>query len=86
MVGSNAGADSHSLWFLNLRANPAVTVEMSGTQFKAIARITQGEEREQLWAKVVSADASYDEYPQRTEREIPVVVLERQTGNLEQTA
>lgn len=85
VVGSNAGADSHSLWFLNLQANPAVTVEISGTQFEAFARITHGEEREQLWADVVSADPSYDEYPRRTDRKIPVVVLERQSGDLEQT-
>ncbi len=83
VVGSNAGADTHSLWFLNLQANPNVKFEISGTRFDAVARITAGEEREQLWAEVVSADPTYEEYPHRTEREIPVVVLERQTEDLE---
>ena len=86
VVGSNAGADTQSHWFLNLQANPAVTVEISETQFEAVARITDGEEREQLWAEVVSADPTYEEYPHRTEREIPVVVLERQTEDLEPSA
>lgn len=80
VVGSNAGADSHSDWFLNLQANPAVTVEVSGTQFEASARITLDEERERLWAEVVSADPSYSEYLARTERAIPVVVLEPDLG------
>ncbi len=78
VVGSNAGADSHSLWYLNLQATPAVMVEIAGTKYEAAARITHGEEREQLWAEVIAADPSYAEYARRTEREIPVVVLERQ--------
>ena len=86
VVGSNAGADTQSHWFLNLQANPTVTVEILETQFEAVARITDGEEREQLWAEVVSADPTYEEYPHRTEREIPVVVLERQTEDLEPSA
>jgi len=76
VVGSNAGADTHSLWFLNLQANPAVTVEVSGEQFEAVARITEGQERDRLWAEVVLADPSYSEYLARTERVIPAVVLE----------
>ena len=76
VVGSNAGADTHPHWFLNLQANPAVTIELSGSQYEAGARITDGEEREQLWDEVVSADRSYSEYASRTEREIPVVVLD----------
>lgn len=75
VVGSNAGADTHSHWFLNLKATPEVTVDLSGEQYDAVARITDGEEREQLWAEVVSADPSYSEYLARTERVIPVVVL-----------
>ena len=76
VVGSNAGADNHSDWFLNLQATPAVAVELSGTQNEAVARITEGQERDRLWAEVVSADPSYSEYLVRTERVIPVVVLE----------
>ncbi|MEE9217040.1 MAG: nitroreductase family deazaflavin-dependent oxidoreductase [Anaerolineales bacterium] len=86
IVGSNAGGDSHPLWYLNLRANPAATVDIAGSQFGAVARFTQGEERDRLWAEVISANPSYAEYSERTDRLIPVVVLERQTGDLEPTA
>ncbi len=77
IVGSNLGRDSHPLWYLNLRANPTVTVDIAGSQFTAVARDTQGEERDRLWAEVIAADPSYAEYPERTERLIPVVVMER---------
>ena len=78
IVGSNAGDDSHPLWYLNLKANPAVTVDLAGSQFTAVARDTQGEERDRLWTEVIAADPSYAEYRKRTKRLIPLVVLERQ--------
>lgn len=77
IVASNAGGDSHPLWYLNLRANPTATVDVAGSQFAAVARVTQGEERGRLWAEVIVADPSYAEYPERTDRLIPVVVMER---------
>ncbi len=79
VVGSNAGADTHSQWYLNLRSNPNVTVELSGETFGALARETESEEHDRLWARVLEMDPSYAAYQQRTERMIPVVVLERNT-------
>jgi deazaflavin-dependent oxidoreductase (nitroreductase family) len=79
VVGSNAGYDFHSKWYLNLKDNPNVTVEISGEQYSAIARDTEGEERDRLWAEVIEADPSYAGYEFRTERQIPVVVLERRS-------
>lgn len=76
VVGSNAGADTHSHWYLNLVANPKVTVEMSGETYEAIARVTEGEERDRLWASVLEMDPSYAEYEKRTDRIIPVIVLD----------
>jgi len=84
VVGSNAGAESHSHWYLNLATNPAVKFEVGGLQIEAVARTTQGDERDRLWSEVTSADPSYAEYPRRTEREIPIVVLERQNEDNQQ--
>ncbi len=77
IVASNLGDDAYPLWYLNLKANPAVTVEVEGKQFEAVSRETGGEERERLWAAVTEADPSYTEYQKRTERVIPVMVLVR---------
>ena len=76
VVASNLGDDAYPLWYLNLKANPAVTVEVEGKQFEAVSRETGGEERERLWAAVTEADPTYTEYQKRTERVIPVIVLE----------
>ena len=76
IVASNLGDDAYPLWYLNLKANPAVAVEIEGTRFEAVARETEGEERERLWAGVVAADSTYTEYQKRTERVIPVIVLD----------
>ena len=76
VVASNLGDDAYPLWYLNLKANPAVTVEIEGRRFEAVAREAEGEERERLWAGVTVADPTYTEYQKRTERVIPVIVLE----------
>jgi deazaflavin-dependent oxidoreductase (nitroreductase family) len=76
VVASNLGDDAYPLWYLNLKANPAVTVEDEGKQFEAVAREAEGEERERLWAGVTAADPTYTSYQKRTERVIPVIVLE----------
>ncbi len=76
VVASNLGDDAYPLWYLNLKANPAVTVEVEGKRFEAVSREAEGEERERLWAAVMEADPTYTEYQKRTERVIPVIVLE----------
>ena len=76
VVASNLGDDAYPLWYLNIRANPAVTVEIEGRQFEAVAREAEGEERERLWAGVTAADPTYTKYQKRTERVIPVIILE----------
>lgn len=79
VVASNVGDDSHPLWYLNLKSNPNVTVDLSGSQFAAIARVAQGHERDRLWAEAITAEPGYAEYQAQIERQIPVVVLERKT-------
>ena len=72
VMASKAGAPRHPAWFHNLRANPAVTVELGDRSYQARAVVTEGEERDRLYA-MVSGGAS--EYEKNTDRVFPVVVL-----------
>jgi len=77
IVASKGGAPDHPYWFENLAANPEVGVQIKGEKFRARARVAEGEERERLWRLMNEMWPHYDEYAEKTEREIPVVVLER---------
>jgi len=77
VVASQGGAPTHPDWYHNLRADPNVHVQIKGDRFAARARTAEGEERERLWRTMAEIWPPYDEYQRRTEREIPVVVLER---------
>ena len=79
VIGSNGGDPRHPQWVLNLIADPAVNVEVGSDVYPAKARIAHGEERARIWADLVAAIPQFGEYEQRTDREIPVVVLERTT-------
>lgn len=77
VVASKGGAPAHPAWYLNLQAHPEVGVQVKADQFKARARTATGAERDSLWRKMVGIYAPYEEYQRKTQREIPVVVLER---------
>jgi deazaflavin-dependent oxidoreductase (nitroreductase family) len=77
IVASKGGADEAPSWYVNLSADPEVEVQVKGDRFKARARTATAEEKPRLWQTMVGEWPSYDEYQQKTEREIPVVVLER---------
>jgi deazaflavin-dependent oxidoreductase (nitroreductase family) len=77
VVASKGGAADDPAWYLNLRAEPEVTVQVRGDRFKAHARTASAEEKPDLWRTMVAAWPAYDDYQSNTEREIPVVVLER---------
>ena len=77
VIASKAGAPTHPHWYLNVVANPEVTVEVPGETFTARARIAEGEERARLYRAQADLMPTVDEYAKKTEREIPVVVLER---------
>ena len=77
IVASKGGAPDHPAWYKNLVADPHVSVQVLGDRFDAVARTAQGAEREELWTLMTQAWPAYDEYQVKTEREIPVVVLER---------
>lgn len=77
VVASNYGRDRHPAWYLNIAADPNVSVEAGGERFAAEARITQGEERATLYDRVIAANPRFATYYAATEREIPVVTLRR---------
>src|SRR5262245_49995471 len=77
IVASKGGAPRHPEWYLNLSANPEVEVQVLGDRFKARARTAKPEEKADMWKTMVATWPDYDSYQHRTERDIPVVVLER---------
>jgi deazaflavin-dependent oxidoreductase (nitroreductase family) len=81
IIGSKGGADTQPNWYLNLRANPEVEVQVAREHFTARARVATGKEREQLWEQMVQVYPPYREYQKKTKREIPVVVLEKQSSS-----
>jgi deazaflavin-dependent oxidoreductase (nitroreductase family) len=77
VFGSKAGAPTHPAWYHNLVANPTVTVELPGEQYDARAVVTEGEERDRLFAQQKSAMPGFADYERKTTRQIPVIALER---------
>jgi deazaflavin-dependent oxidoreductase (nitroreductase family) len=77
VVASKGGAPEHPGWFLNLSEDPEVEVQVKGDRFKARARTATPEEKPELWKIMTEQWPAYDEYQQKTDREIPLVVLER---------
>lgn len=77
LVASKGGAPEHPAWYLNLSETPEVDVQVKGNRFPARARTATAEERPELWATMTERWPAYDEYQTKTDREIPVVVLER---------
>jgi deazaflavin-dependent oxidoreductase (nitroreductase family) len=79
-VASKGGAPKNPQWYYNLLAHPDVTVETGTETFQATARLLSGEERRQAFARAIEVFPPYGEYQKKTAREIPVFLLERQTG------
>jgi deazaflavin-dependent oxidoreductase (nitroreductase family) len=77
VVASKGGYPTHPLWYENLAANPDVRVQVKDEVFQAQARTATADERPRLWKLMTDRWPDYDAYQQKTDREIPVVVLER---------
>lgn len=77
VVASKGGDDSPPAWFLNLTADPHVEVQIKGERFAALARVAAPAEKPEMWATMVEAWPDYDNYQTKTDREIPVLVLDR---------
>jgi deazaflavin-dependent oxidoreductase (nitroreductase family) len=77
VVASKGGWPQHPVWFSNLMAEPDAEVEVLGETVPVHATVAEGEERARLWSLMTEEWPAYDEYAQRTDREIPVVILTR---------
>lgn len=74
---SNSGKESHPVWYLNMQANPAVTVQIGKQRFQAIAEDVPDAERPALWEKIVALNKHQGEYLEQAARKIPLVFLRR---------
>jgi deazaflavin-dependent oxidoreductase (nitroreductase family) len=77
VVASKGGSDEPPAWYRNLSENSDVEVQVAGDRFRARARTAGADEKPALWRTMAEIWPAYDEYQQRTDRDIPVVVLER---------
>ena len=76
IVASKGGAPQHPGWYRNILADPGVEVQVGTANMKARARTATGEERARLWDEALKFWPPYADYQQKTDREIPVVVLD----------
>jgi deazaflavin-dependent oxidoreductase (nitroreductase family) len=77
IVASKGGSSSDPAWWLNLQANPDAEVQVGAERWSVRAREASAEERERLWPKVVEVWPDYESYQANTERNIPVIFLDR---------
>ena len=77
VIASNVGAPRHPDWYLNLAATPRVTVEVGEERYEAVATTAEGDDRNRLWPLLKQNYPFFAEHEQKTERQIPVVVLTR---------
>jgi deazaflavin-dependent oxidoreductase (nitroreductase family) len=77
VVASKGGHSSHPLWYWNLVARPEVQVQVAADKFAAKARTATAEEKPALWKTMTMIWPAYNEYQAKTQREIPIVVLDR---------
>jgi deazaflavin-dependent oxidoreductase (nitroreductase family) len=80
VVGSKGGARHHPSWYLNLVENPDVYVQVGAERFLARARTATSRQKPRLWREMASIWPEYDSYQARTDRDIPVVILEPTPG------
>jgi deazaflavin-dependent oxidoreductase (nitroreductase family) len=76
VIASKGGVDRHPAWYLNMKANPETNAWWKGEERRVRAREASGAERERLWAMMAGLYPDYEDYQRRTDRQIPVVVLE----------
>jgi deazaflavin-dependent oxidoreductase (nitroreductase family) len=74
---SNSGKESHPVWYLNMQANPAVTVQIGREHYRAFAEDVPDGERDALWETIVELNKHQGEYLEKAQRKIPLVWLRR---------
>lgn len=75
VVASKGGADEPPAWYLNLQADPSVEIQVKADRMKATARDATDDEKPEMWKTMTAEWPAYDEYQEKTDRPIPVVVL-----------
>ena len=78
IVASNGGSPAHPDWYYNLKANPAITVEVGTEMFTAVAEELSDAARAELWPSLVAESPAVAEHQAKTTRQIPVLMLIRQ--------
>jgi deazaflavin-dependent oxidoreductase (nitroreductase family) len=76
LVASRGGDDQNPAWLYNLEADPTVEIELDGRTRPMRARVADAAERAELWPRIVADHSNYASYQTKTDREIPVVVLD----------
>ncbi len=76
VVASTGGGDRHPAWYLNLVAEPEVEIQVEAKKLQARARTADDDEKPVLWEKMAEIWPDYDKYQARTDRTIPVVILD----------
>jgi deazaflavin-dependent oxidoreductase (nitroreductase family) len=76
VIASLGGAPKHPVWYLNLRESPDVTLQDGPNVMELRAREAEGDERTRWWKRAVEAWPAYADYQQKTDRKIPVIVLD----------
>ena len=79
IVASKGGADAPPAWYLNIEADPDVEVQVWDDRFPAKARVATAEEKAEMWKTMTAEWPAYDDYQKKTDREIPIIVLERKS-------
>lgn len=80
VVASNAGRDHDPAWLLNLRADPRAELQLGARRISVRAREASPEERDTLWPRLLEMHSGYADYQARTDRILPVVILEPAAG------
>ena len=82
VFASKGGSPAHPAWYHNLIANPKVTVEVEGDKFEAEAIVAEAEDRDRIYALQCEIFPMFADYQAKTERKIPVVILEREPAEI----
>ena len=77
LVASQGGADAHPAWYLNLVEHPEVELQVGPDRYPAVARTASPDEKPALWKAMTAIWPAPDDYQKKTDRQIPVVILER---------
>ena len=76
IAASRAGSEKHPMWYLNLKANPNITVQIKGDVLHLTAREATEQERSEYWPKLVAMYSSFEDYQSWTDRVIPILICD----------